>query len=51
MTSAIAKELSAQGITQSLTPVIDVCRDLRWGRVEECFGEDPFWCRVWGYRK
>ena len=42
MTSAIAKELSAQGITQSLTPVIDVCRDLRWGRVEECFGEDPF---------
>ena len=42
MTSAIAKELSVQGITQSLTPVIDVCRDLRWGRVEECFGEDPF---------
>lgn len=42
MSSAIAKELSAQGITQSLTPVIDVCRDLRWGRVEECFGEDPF---------
>lgn len=42
MTSAIAKELSAQGIKQSLTPVIDVCRDLRWGRVEECFGEDPF---------
>lgn len=42
MTSAIAEELSAQGITQSLTPVIDVCRDLRWGRVEECFGEDPF---------
>lgn len=42
MTSAIAEELAAQGITQSLTPVIDVCRDLRWGRVEECFGEDPY---------
>lgn len=42
MTSAIADELSAQGMKQSLTPVIDVCRDLRWGRVEECFGEDPF---------
>lgn len=42
MTSVIAKELSAQGIRQSLSPVIDVCRDLRWGRVEECFGEDPF---------
>lgn len=42
MASAVGDELSAQGITQSLTPVIDVCRDLRWGRVEECFGEDPF---------
>lgn len=42
MTSAISAELLAQGISQSLTPVIDVCRDLRWGRVEECFGEDPF---------
>ncbi len=42
MASSIAKELKAQGIKQSLTPVIDVCRDLRWGRVEECFGEDPF---------
>lgn len=42
MTSVISKELLAQGITQSLSPDIDVCRDLRWGRVEECFGEDPF---------
>ncbi|MGL5682079.1 MAG: glycoside hydrolase family 3 N-terminal domain-containing protein [Marinifilaceae bacterium] len=42
MTSATAKELAAQGIKQSLTPVLDVCRDLRWGRVEECFGEDAF---------
>ena len=42
MASSIAQELKAQGIKQSLTPVIDVCRDLRWGRVEECFGEDPF---------
>lgn len=42
MTSVISKELLAQGITQSLSPDIDVCRELRWGRVEECFGEDPF---------
>ncbi|MGL5546357.1 MAG: glycoside hydrolase family 3 protein, partial [Tannerellaceae bacterium] len=42
MTSSIARELRAQGIIQTLTPVLDVCRDLRWGRVEECFGEDPF---------
>ena len=42
MTTAIAEELTAQGVKQSLTPVVDVCRDLRFGRVEECFGEDPF---------
>ena len=39
---AIAKELRAQGVKQLLTPVLDVGRDLRWGRVEECFGEDLF---------
>lgn len=27
-----------------LAPCIDVVRDLRWGRVEESFGEDPFLC-------
>lgn len=42
MTTAIAKELKMQGIWQSLTPVLDVARDLRWGRIEECFGEDPY---------
>lgn len=42
MASAIAVELRAQGIRQALAPDIDVCRDLRFGRVEECFGEDPF---------
>ncbi|MBQ4162241.1 MAG: glycosyl hydrolase, partial [Parabacteroides sp.] len=42
MTSFISEELKAQGITQTLSPVLDVCRDLRWGRVEECFSEDPF---------
>ena len=48
MTSAISDELKVQGITQSLTPVVDVCRDLRWGRVEECFGEDPFLASIMG---
>lgn len=42
MATAIAEELKVQGIRQSLTPVLDVVRDLRWGRVEECFGEDPY---------
>lgn len=42
MAAAIAEELRAQGVNQILSPVLDVCRDLRWGRVEECFSEDPY---------
>lgn len=38
----ISKDLHYQGIRQVLSPCIDVVRDLRWGRVEECYGEDPF---------
>jgi beta-xylosidase len=30
------------GVHQGLAPVLDVVRDLRWGRVEETLGEDPF---------
>jgi len=36
-----AEETRARGAHQALTPVVDVARDPRWGRVEECFGEDP----------
>ena len=36
-----AKEARARGTHQALTPVVDVARDPRWGRVEETFGEDP----------
>jgi len=42
MTYAVSKELYSQGISQSLSPGLDVVRDLRWGRVEESFGEDPY---------
>ena len=42
MSGAIAKEANAMGIRQLLCPVLDVARELRWGRVEETFGEDPF---------
>lgn len=42
MTGAIAEEARAMGIVQLLSPVLDIARDLRWGRVEETFGEDPF---------
>jgi beta-glucosidase len=37
-----AAEAGLRGAHQALTPVVDVARDPRWGRVEETFGEDPF---------
>ena len=37
-----AAEARARGTHQALTPVVDVARDPRWGRVEETFGEDPY---------
>lgn len=37
-----AYEARARGTHQALTPVVDVARDARWGRVEETYGEDPF---------
>ena len=36
-----AAEARTRGAHQALTPVLDVARDPRWGRVEETFGEDP----------
>ena len=42
MASAAADEARAMGIRQVLSPVLDIARDLRWGRVEETYGEDPF---------
>ena len=47
-TSQIAEELHAIGMRQVLSPCIDVVRDLRWGRVEESFGEDPYLCGRFG---
>lgn len=41
MTTAIRKQVRAVGAHHGLAPVLDVSRDLRWGRVEETFGEDP----------
>jgi len=37
-----AEEARGRGTHQALTPVVDVARDARWGRVEETFGEDPY---------
>lgn len=42
MTEAAGEEAKAIGIHQISSPVLDIARELRWGRVEETFGEDPF---------
>lgn len=41
MGARIGADLRALGVHQALAPVLDVVRDLRWGRVEECIAEDP----------
>ncbi len=41
MASAMRRQLLALGARQALSPVLDLARDPRWGRVEETFGEDP----------
>jgi len=42
MALEISKDLKAMNIRQVLSPDLDVARELRWGRVEETYGEDPF---------
>ncbi|OAX46637.1 glycoside hydrolase family 3 N-terminal domain-containing protein [Paenibacillus sp. AD87] len=42
MCRAVARETRAQGGAVTYSPVLDVVRDPRWGRTEECFGEDPY---------
>ncbi len=39
---AIAREAKVRGIRDILTPVINIASDVRWGRTEETYGEDPF---------
>lgn len=37
-----AKEANALGYTNIYSPILDIAQDPRWGRVVECYGEDPF---------
>ncbi|MBN1813013.1 MAG: glycoside hydrolase family 3 C-terminal domain-containing protein [Anaerolineae bacterium] len=37
-----AKEVACTGVHWTFSPVLDVARDLRWGRIDETFGEDPY---------
>ena len=39
---ATAEEVAVTGIHWTFSPVLCIARDLRWGRVNETFGEDPF---------
>jgi beta-glucosidase len=42
MGALIGRAMRRLGVHQGLAPVLDVTRDLRWGRVEETIGEDPY---------
>ena len=46
--SVIARETRARGLPLVLSPVVDIVRDPRWGRIEETWGEDPFLCAEMG---
>ena len=41
MADLIRRQMMAEGTRQALSPVMDVARDPRWGRVGETYGEDP----------
>jgi beta-glucosidase len=40
--SAAAREARTRGVQHVLSPVVDLGRDPRWGRIEETYGEDPY---------
>ena len=42
MAQIAAKEATANGIAWTFSPMVDICRDARWGRIAEGNGEDPY---------
>ena len=46
--NAIAEEARQRGIRQILSPVVNIAADVRWGRTEETYGEDPFLASAMG---
>ena len=38
-----AIEASSNGVTWTYSPMVDIARDARWGRIAEGSGEDPWW--------
>ena len=48
MAACIARQGRAMGISHALAPVFDICRDPRFGRMGETYGEDPTLPLRWG---
>lgn len=48
VSAVIGREVRAHGTVLALSPVVDIARDPRWGRIEETFGEDPYLCAEMG---
>ncbi len=48
MQEVTAREVRAHGSVLALSPVVDIARDPRWGRIEETFGEDTYLCGEMG---
>lgn len=42
MNAIVRRQMRALGIHQACSPVLDIARDARWGRVQETYGEDPY---------
>jgi beta-glucosidase len=45
---ATASECRSRGVRHVLSPVVNIASDVRWGRVEETYGEDPLLCSEMG---
>ena len=48
VSNVIGKDMRSVGVHHGLSPVLDLVRDYRWGRVEETMGEDPYLSSVAG---
>ena len=46
--SATAQEAKARGINMLFSPILDLARDPRFGRIEEMYSEDPLLCGIYG---
>ena len=46
--ASIARETRRRGIRDILSPVVNLASDVRWGRTEETYGEDPFLASAMG---